>query len=352
MFEEVDNIIDRLPDITEQPIDIIEQPADITDQPTDITNHNQHTDIMEQTPDNSLCCIDDNQVNNDTPNMSDVRTSQVCVPSDRRASSDSHTHHSNTGTESTNHQPTIESDYEVCVQFYERTCGCQKADGKPCSSLFTLEHFFDMRSQASLMTHQELDLVLLGSLMTTLHDHDTTAARGRHKPAKRTKVTSHFMHNGYHVCIKTFAFLFGIGANHRIKAIRKHYLENGMEPRVHKNTKRLPSKTASYEDLLALVKFLQNYAETNAILLPGRIPSYKRDDLKLLPSNTSKKVIHNIICTEITSFNKFVKVFLINILSVYSSKCQMTKLGPQKIVMITQMPQNIRNIVYSNALNY
>ena len=98
------------------------------------------------------------------------------------------------------------------------------------------------------------------------------------------------MHNGYHVCINTFAFLFGIGANHRIKAIKKHYLENGMEARVHKNTKRLPSKTASYEDIPALVKFLQNYTETNAILLPGRIPGYKWDDLQLLPSNTSKKV--------------------------------------------------------------
>ena len=143
------------------------------------------------------------------------------------------------------------------------------------SSLFTLEHFVDMRSQASLMTHQELDLVILGSLMTTLHDHETAVAHGRHKPSKRSKVTSHFMHNQYHVCINTFAFLFGIGDNHRIKAIKKHYLKNGMESRVHKNTKRLPSKTESYEDILALVKFLQNYAETNAILLPGRIPSYK-----------------------------------------------------------------------------
>jgi len=98
------------------------------------------------------------------------------------------------------------------------------------------------------------------------------------------------MHNGYHVCINTFAFLYGIGANHWIKAIKKHYLENGMEPRVHKNTKQLPPTTASYEDILVLVKFLQNYAETNAILLPGRIPGYKRDNLKLLPSSTSKKV--------------------------------------------------------------
>ena len=182
------------------------------------------------------------------------------------------------------------TNYDVCKDFYKHTCQCKKADSKPCILLFPLEHFVDMRSQASVMIHQELDLVLMGSLMTTLHDHDTTVARGRHKPVKRAKITSHFMHNGYHVCIHTFAFLFGIGANHRIKAIKKHYLENGMEHRVHKNIKRLPPKTASYEEIVALVKFLQNYAETNAILFSGRIPGYKRDDLKLLPSNTSNKV--------------------------------------------------------------
>ena len=91
------------------------------------------------------------------------------------------------------------------------------------------------------------------------------------------------------MCINTFAFLFGIGVNHHIKAIKKHYLE-GMESRVHKDTKWLPSKTASYKDILALVKFLKNHTETNAILLPGRILGYKQDDIQLLPSNASKKV--------------------------------------------------------------
>ena len=253
---------------------------------------------------NSLCCMNGEQGNSDAVKLSEVCTSQVCLPNDHHPSPSTHSVNHDTPAQVDNtsdivHQSAVMSDYEICVQFYERTCGCQKADGKPCSSLFTLEHFVDMRSQASLMTHQELDLVILGSLMTTLHDHETTVARGRHKPSKRSKVTSHFMHNGYHVCINTFAFLFGIGANHRIKAIKKHYLENGMESRVHKNTKRLPSRTASYEDILALVKFLQNYAETNAILLPGRIPSYKRDDLKLLPSSTTKKV-HTL---EISNYN-------------------------------------------------
>ena len=68
------------------------------------------------------------------------------------------------------------TDYDVC----KRTCQWKKADGKPWSLLFPLEHFVDMHRQASAMTHQELDLVLMGSLLTSLHDHDTTVAWGRH----------------------------------------------------------------------------------------------------------------------------------------------------------------------------
>ena len=44
------------------------------------------------------------------------------------------------------------------------------------------------------------------------------------------------------------------------------------------------------DEVKNLVTFLNNYAEKNAILLPGRIPGYKRDTLQLLPSSTTKKV--------------------------------------------------------------
>jgi len=54
---------------------------------------------------------------------------------------------------------------------------------------------------------------------------------------------------------------------------------------VHKNTGHLPVNALSYDQQLNIVKFLENYA---AILLPGRIPGYKRDDLKLLPSSKAK----------------------------------------------------------------
>ena len=77
---------------------------------------------------------------------------------------------------------------------------------------------------------------------------------------------------------------------HRLENIKRHYLEHGMDIRVHKNTRRLPPRTMSFVEITSLVKFIENHAEQHAILLPGRIPGYKRDDIKLLPSSTSKKV--------------------------------------------------------------
>ena len=40
-----------------------------------------------------------------------------------------------------------------------------------------------------------------------------------------------------------------------------------------------------------VVKFLLNYVEQHGLLLPGRVPGYSRDDVKLLPSRASKKGI-------------------------------------------------------------
>ena len=71
--------------------------------------------------------------------------------------------------------------------------------------------------------------------MTTVLDRDSIVD-GRHKPAKRRKVSSSHMHNGYKVCKTMYAFLYGVRKKHRLEAIKKHYLEHGMETRVHKNT--------------------------------------------------------------------------------------------------------------------
>ena len=92
--------------------------------------------------------------------LSDVCTSRVCISNDDQQSSEGQMPNTSTATmpqspllDSTATTQTVKTDYDLCVEFYERTCGCKKADGKPCSSLFPLEHFVDMRSQASLITH-------------------------------------------------------------------------------------------------------------------------------------------------------------------------------------------------------
>ena len=132
-------------------------------------------------------------------------------------------------------------------------------------------------------------MVLLRSIMSTTLDDSHSIRDGGHKDAKRRKVSSNSMHHGHNVCKVTFAFLYGIDINHWVLAIKKHYQQQGLEPRTH--SRRLPSHTLSFDDINRIVKYLQQYAEQHAILLPGRVPGCKHDDVQLLPSSNSKKVL-------------------------------------------------------------
>ena len=185
--------------------------------------------------------------------------------------------------------PTESSDVQECEMFVRNTCGCHLDKGKPCSSLFPVEHYIQLRAQSSFLTRDELDLTLIGSIMCTVIQ-DSYVRDGRHKPSKRRKKTTvSYMHHAHEICKKTFMFLHGIGKD-RLRNVRDSYLTNGLETRVHGNTKRLPHNHLTHAVITNVTKFLKNYTEENAILLPGRIPGYKRDDIKLLPSSCSKKV--------------------------------------------------------------
>ena len=78
--------------------------------------------------------------------------------------------------------------------------------------------------------------------------------------------------------------------NHRVKGIRESYFQNGLTPRCLGNSGRSSHNALTYKQINNIIKFIQNCAEQNAILLPGCIPAQKRDDLKLLPSSDNKKV--------------------------------------------------------------
>ena len=55
--------------------------------------------------------------------------------------------------------------------------------------------------------------------------------------------------------------------------------------------KVLPHNTTKLSDIKNVVRYILHCAEDHTVLLPGRIPGYKRDDLQLLPSSTTKREV-------------------------------------------------------------
>ncbi len=72
------------------------------------------------------------------------------------------------------------------------------------------------------------------------------------------------------MCRNTFLFLNSI-KHHRLKAILKHYQEEGAEPRVLKY-KGLNKKAITLEDSERMLVFLKQIGELHALDLPGRLP--------------------------------------------------------------------------------
>ncbi len=96
--------------------------------------------------------------------------------------------------------------------------------------------------------------------------------------------------------ISMLACMYNVGER-RMRTLTKSYLENGLQPRIHGNTKRLPANTLTYECQKIAVTFLlnfANFASQNALVLPGRVPGFQKTDIRLLPSNFSKRSIWKI----------------------------------------------------------
>lgn len=160
--------------------------------------------------------------------------------------------------------------------------------------------------QCSQLDRNILDSVILGQIMAYISKDEVVGPSTKHAPVQRTRYRSFFFHHAVQVCKATFLQLVSIvlyflilytdniilycPGKHRFQALKAHYLSCGLTTRQHGNTNRLPHNTISFTETKAVVRYLKAYAEDNAILLPGRIPGYKRDDLQLLPSSTTKKV--------------------------------------------------------------
>lgn len=154
------------------------------------------------------------------------------------------------------------------------------------------------------MTRAELDMALLGQLAafentSTLSVHSTTH---RHSASSRQRAYKMYWHGGRRICRKTFLLIHGV-SDKRLRNLQQSWREHGLAPRCHGNARRLPANTLTFADTQMIVEFLQTYAEAHAILLPGRIPGYKRTDVQLLPSSTTKRQVWQQYCASLESLS-------------------------------------------------
>ena len=170
--------------------------------------------------------------------------------------------------------------------FFANTCNCKFGeDEKACSRSLSLDDFFDSRNNCHELSSTELDLVILGAIQSSLNCNEVSVSGRSHKHRKQPRMA--FYYHGKRICKKTFLFLHCLNKN-RFCSLVKHYRKNGLTLRIHGNKKRLPSSAFSSETIERVVKFILNVAEEQALLLPGRVPGFKRTDVRLLPSVLTK----------------------------------------------------------------
>ncbi len=152
--------------------------------------------------------------------------------------------------------PSEEDEFEerLIREFAESDCGCSLGPNKsPCSQNITIDHYRSLRLQTSELTHDKLDLVILGQIMAGSFSSTTAFNKDRQKSY------THFYHEGARICLKTFLFLHSIGY-FRFKALKASYSSRGMEPRQHKNKGRHTGRGLSFENVKGVIQFIMNYS--------------------------------------------------------------------------------------------
>ena len=209
-------------------------------------------------------------------------------------------------------------------------------------------------------------MVLLGQLAAftntsthTVHSTRSTPQSGVH----RQKIYRLFYHGGHRVCKKTYLFLHTVSEK-RLRNLQKSLQENGLTPRQHGNLRRLPSNTISFPDTQRVVEFLQAYAEANAILLPGRIPGYKRTDVQLLPSSATKRHVWQQYCTALVdttyhqvAYSTFCGIWRqvvpqILITKPMSDLCWVCQSNSTAIIRAANQPEEIKSAVSRSIHTY
>ena len=149
---------------------------------------------------------------------------------------------------------------DLVKTFADHGCKCTLGPNKsPCCRLFAVDHYLSLRCAFAELTHTELDMMVMGEIMSTCFH--SPKASGQSSSPTAVKTTHNFQHSYHHdhrVCQPTFLFLHTIGIK-RFKNVKASFLKNGPAGRVHGNTGRKPKCHLTLEQIEDVVQFIQNY---------------------------------------------------------------------------------------------
>ena len=125
-------------------------------------------------------------------------------------------------------------------------------------------------------------IAVLAKLSSGMHMTSMTTQSCRKEQKEQKTQQTDFNHHGFRISRHVFTLLHGISKD-KSTALIMHHNVAGVG-RVHRN-KCKPVNALKLDDTRDVVDFVVNYAEANAILIPGRTPGHWTCDMKLLPTN-------------------------------------------------------------------
>ncbi|XP_062591990.1 uncharacterized protein LOC134253485 [Saccostrea cucullata] len=187
----------------------------------------------------------------------------------------------------------VDIDDEKCVEeFKSKTCGCSKLYGVPCSTKVEFSHILEYRQQCQEMSNEELDLTV--KVQLAAHRKSSTywpqSMSKKQKTKDRERVAQKYYFAGQQVCRDTFLFCHSIG-KFKLNNIASSLDKDGLKPRIHGNTGKMPKHALIVTDVKRVCQFLEEYTMKNGLPLPGRQPNYSTQGNKvllLLPSDKTK----------------------------------------------------------------
>lgn len=138
-------------------------------------------------------------------------------------------------------------------------------------------HILNMRE----ITKAEKDMYIMGKLKIKDNRKCTDPKRRKYS----------YIYDNREMCRDMFLLTHDISLK-KLRNITKHMTDNGITPRVHGNTGKMPKHAVTYEDTFLVVNFIKNYATTHGLPQPAAPRGSDNYPPIFLPASDTRINIH------------------------------------------------------------